>query len=109
MDCPTIHGLKLDNISKSAIERIRNSVRLGNYVSGHLSIGVLQDIFLRNTPIEASYNIYSTDFHEFATALSGVQAIQRNTVKQVALGAHLRSGTYNQRIFWKAIFEGCSK
>lgn len=108
MNCPSIHGLKLDTSSRDAIEQIRRKAELGRLVSNSAALGVLSDIFLRSSPIEASYNIYSTDFNEFAIALKGVQGIQKHTVKQIALSQYLRGGNSSQSNFWRAIFDGCS-
>jgi hypothetical protein len=107
MSCPSIHGVKFDSSSKDAIEQIRRKAELGRFVSNAIAAGVLADIFIKSTPIEASYSIYSTDFNQFANALKGVQSIQKNTIKQIALSQYLRGGSSNQSNFWRAIYDGC--
>lgn len=107
MDCPTIHSLKLDTQSKQAVESIRHGAQLTRLLSGALSLGVLSSIFTRSTALEASYNIYSTDFTMFSEAMMGVSGMYRRKVNQVALAEYLRVGDYNQRQFWKAIYDGC--
>jgi len=107
MGCSSIHGLIFDSSSRDAIEQIRRKAELGRFISNTMAAGVLADIFVKSTPIEASYNIYSTDFNQFANALKGVQSIKKNTIKQIALAQYLRGGSSNQSNFWKAVFDGC--
>ncbi len=107
MSCPTIHSLKFDTQSKLAVDSIRHGAGLTRLLSGTLSLGVLSSIFTRSSALEASYNVYSTDFVTFAKAMQGISDLYRRKVGQVALAEYLRVGDYNQRQFWKAVYEGC--
>jgi hypothetical protein len=108
MNCPTLHSLKLDNQSKQAVDKIRHGADLTRLLSGALSLGSLSGIFTRSSALQASYNIYNTDFVSFAKAMDGISKLRRRTVHQIALSEYLRVGDFNQRQFWRAIYEGCT-
>lgn len=107
MDCPTIDHLVLSKRSREAIEDIRRRRQLGNILVVASDAGTLASIFLGNGAVEASFSLYSTDFVTFANAMRAVPDITRNAVSNAARDAWLDAQTSDERVFWKAIYEGC--
>lgn len=108
MVCPNISNLQLDREDELALEEIRRLRQAGNTLQIALSSGVLATIFLGSHAPEAVYNIYSTDWVLFATAITAVPELVRYRIRQIAKFQQLRPGlTDQQRQFWKAIDYGC--
>lgn len=108
MRCPTIHGLKFDKSDYDALRRIRELPRNRRLLEVALPAGVLARIFLGNSPTQVAYNIHSEDWNQLVRAMAAASAIERNVFLQNARLQQLRSGsTHNQRLFWKAVENGC--
>ena len=80
MDCPTISGLRLDAEDLEAIEAIRRAQRNGNMLQIMLPAGIMTTIFLGNNSAQTVYNIHSTDWVQFADAMTHISPIIRNRI-----------------------------
>lgn len=110
MQCPTINNLTLTQADLDALEAIRRLERNGNLLQLILPAGVLANIFLGSNGLQASYNIHSTDWVQFASAMTHISPIVKNRIVTIAQMEQLRRGiTYEQRLFWKAVELGCSR
>lgn len=108
MSCPSIDGLVLDEDSKRALEEIRHKAKLAKFLGGATAVGVLANILNTRQPMMMSYNIYQTDYQNFAKAMVSVPVIYRKVVENIASMQDLRNIDYKQRVFWKAVREGCN-
>ncbi|WP_419812398.1 hypothetical protein [Bacterioplanoides sp.] len=107
MECPTLHGVEFGSDSKKAIETIRRINETANFIEGMTSGGVLVTIFSTKKPLEASYNIYSSDFVALAKALSSVEQIRKYKIEETALLIREKVSSGPEKQFWKAIYLGC--
>ena len=106
MECPSLIGLELSNSSKEGLAEIKNVVEIGRYLTFSSALGRLGVIFLNSSPLEASYNIYSTDFEAFAKGLAAVPTITRKRIEQIAGHKWRDVSGYSEKKFWRAIYEG---
>lgn len=108
MRCPPIHGLRLDQSDITALRRLRNLPRSRKLLEATLPTGVMATIFLGNNAAQVGHNIAVTDWATLAQAMASVSAIERNAFVQTARLQQLRSGsTHEQRLFWRAVEDGC--
>ncbi len=108
MDCPNIDNLSLSERSKDTIETIRSIREAANVLATALSAGAMYEMFAGSQFIEASVNVTTYDFEEFAKTMKGVPAIARRRVEQEAMRTFLDVRNYQEKQFWRAIYEGCS-
>ncbi len=107
MSCPSIQGLVLDAESQRAVEEIRNKANLAKFMGSAVSIGVMVNIFSTRSSLNMAYNIYQTDFQSFSKSMAGIPVIYRGQVEGISARQHLRSIDYKQKVFWKAVHDGC--
>lgn len=108
MECPTISGLRLDSKDLEAIEAIAKAQRNGKMLEIMLPAGVMATIFLGSKPAQVAYNIQSTDWVQFAAAMSRISPIVRQRIVTIAQMQRLRAGlSYEQKQFWRAVESGC--
>lgn len=107
MDCPTLHGIQFGTDSKKAIERIRRINEQADFLQGMTAGGVFVAIFSTSKPLEASYNIYNTDFDAMAEALSAVNIIRKRRIEEEAFLVINKVSSRDERQFWTAIYNGC--
>ncbi|OEY65480.1 hypothetical protein [Marinobacter sp. X15-166B] len=108
MECPTISGLRLDSEDLEAIEAIQKSQRNGNMLEIMLPAGVMTAIFLGNNSAQAAYNIHSTDWVQFAEAMTRISPMVKNRIVTISRMQRLRAGlSYEQTQFWRAVEAGC--
>jgi hypothetical protein len=108
MECPDITNLKLEREDHEALEEIRRVQRAGNLLEVVMPAGVLTVIFLGSNSAQATYNIHSTDWVEFAKAMNSLPKIIRGRISQIAQ-IRIVTGALNneQRQFWDAVDDGC--
>lgn len=107
MECPSLIGLELSNASKEGLAEIKNVVEIGKYLTYSTAFGQLGTIFLNSSPLEASYNIYNTDFEAFAKGLSAIPSITKKRIEQIAGHKWRNVSNYGEKKFWRAVYEGC--
>jgi|SRR5690554_1015756 len=108
MECPTISGLRLDSEDLEAIEAIRKAQRNGNMLEIMLPAGVMTTIFLGNNSAQAAYNIHSTDWVQFADAMTRISPMVKKRIETISQMQRLRAGlSYEQTQFWRAVESGC--
>ncbi len=109
MTC-SVQGVVFDSESKKAIEVIRGIQEKTKFTAGVAASSVLVNIFSAGNTLEMAFNIYQQDFQAFAKGMSGIQAISKKTIENIAASQYLRSmGNYKQKTFWQAVHEGCRK
>lgn len=109
MRCPPIHGLQFDHSDMVALRRLREMPRNRKLLEVALPAGVMATIFLGNGSGQVSYTIAVSDWSALAQAMASASAIQRNSFVQTARLQQLRAGsTHDQRLFWKAVEDGCT-
>ena len=107
MECPSIDGITFNARSKEAINAIRRKKRVGKVMNPVIGAGTLVNIFAGNHPIEATYNLSSTDFRAMSQAMLAVPQITRNAIRQEAELAWYYSSNSKEKIFWNAVIRGC--
>ncbi len=109
MTC-SVQGVVFDLESRKAIETIRGIQNKTKFVTGIAASSVLVNIFTAGNTLEMAFNIYQQDFQAFAKGVSGMQAVGKKTIENIAASQYLRSmNNYKQRTFWQAVHEGCRK
>lgn len=108
MECPDITNLKLEREDHESLEEIRRVQRSGNLLEVFMPSGVLTVIFLGNNAAQATYNIHSTDWVQFAKGMSALPKIIGGRISQIAQ-LRIATGALNneQRQFWDAVDSGC--
>ena len=109
-ECKAISGLKLDQQSIDALERIRTKHAYGNALASVLSAGVVSSIFTKSNSLNAAYNITQTDWTLYSQAMKSIPEITKAAVrKEVQLMIINYQLHYNAQLlqFWKGIYDGC--
>lgn len=110
-DCQPITDLQLDSKSRAALKRIQNDPHLGNALATIMSAGVLANIFVKSSSLQAAYNISQTDWMKYAHSMRAVPKIVHKAIENEARGMMVYYQIhYNQKLFlfWKGIYDGCN-
>ena len=107
MDCPVASSITFSPRSNQAIEEIRRIRQSVNALSVALSAGVLGNIFLGNSALDATYAIQGADFKKLSQAMSGMPILLRRRIMDEADRAALDVTNYHERQFWQAVAAGC--
>lgn len=107
MRCPLIHGLRFDQSDIAALRHLRGLPRSRKLLETALPTGVMATIVLGNNAAQVGHNIASTDWYMLAQAMASVSAIERNVFIQTARLQQLSGSTHEQRLFWRAVEDGC--
>ena len=108
MDCPAIMNLKLDAKSLAGVARIREIDKLAKLLQGSIVGGSLTNIFAGASAEEALFNVYSHDWKAMVDAVGAVPKIKREQIEKEAYSQWMsHQGDARQRLFWKAIYQGC--
>ena len=107
MKCPTISGIEFSPTSIRSIKEIRRIRDLSNYLILISGGGHLLNIFLGSGPIQATYSLQSTNFQVMTEAMSGVPAMTRRVITDIAGRTCLKVTNHKEKTFWHAIYLGC--
>lgn len=110
--CQPIKGLKLDEKSQKALERIRKKPQLGKQLGGALSAGVFNSIFTKSRSPQAGYNITQTDWELYAEAMASIPTIVRRSMKKemdlMFLHYQMPGNRDHKHLqFWRNMRNGC--
>lgn len=110
--CEPIAGLKLDQKSLDAIERLNKKSKLEKILAGAVTAGVFNSIFTKSKAPVVGYNITQTDWSLYAEAMAAVPEITRYAIKQeidMLLLHYSRPGNYDYKHvqFWRGVKNGC--
>lgn len=110
MPCKPLMGVRFGPKSRAAIVEIRTKQLLSRTLQVLVPVGTVATIFLGSSALEASFNVYSTDFEMMARAVNAVPAIERAVVLRVARFAAFDTVGV-ESLFWRqfvqAVNEGC--
>ncbi|MBX2807895.1 MAG: hypothetical protein KTR20_04615 [Cellvibrionaceae bacterium] len=111
MACTPIQHLTLDEESKAALERIRQSKKFAKIIGVTASIGVLNSIFTKSKLPVSAFNITQTDWDLYAQTMESLPRTQKALIlKEVKyMIAHYQLNGYDRKhiLFWKGIRDGC--
>ncbi|MEQ6887005.1 hypothetical protein [Salicola sp. Rm-C-2C1-2] len=110
--CQPIEGLKLDDKSRAALERIRKKPQLGKQLGGMISSGIFNSIFTKSRVPQAGFNITQTDWNLYAEAMASIPTIVRQSMKKEINMMFLHyqmpgNRDHKHMQFWRNMRNGC--
>lgn len=109
MECPTIEGLVFDQKSLDGIALLKRKRELANMAANALSLGTVVNLLLgRSNSLTTANSIRSHDWVMYANSMRTIPDAGRRVIKvnaQMQELDHLNDS--KQRLFWKAVAEGC--